>query len=276
MEQFGFGAKKSSVDIRDYKLKATVSNIPDTYIIDTIHIKDQKNKSTCVAHALSEIVEFNNIKGGDSYRSFSTDFIYGCRQDNRYKSEGMSIRDGLKVIYQYGDVTEEEFPGNSDAQTAKDKVNKEFERLVPLAYPNRISTYYKITTEEELKQAIYVNGPAICGIKWYNGARVNRKHIVVFDENKDYTPHAILIIGWDKDNWICQNSWGKFWGYKGLFYVPKEQFARISFDIYGVTDDILSVKKPNKPTTTVAPTINWLINWLIKLFHKIFRADMAE
>ena len=31
--------------------------------------------------------------------------------------------------------------------------------------------------------------------------------------------HYVSIIGWDKDNWICRNSWGTQWGKLGFFYM---------------------------------------------------------
>ena len=254
-----FGATPSSPDIRDYTLSISASKLPITYINQPIKIKSQGSQSTCVAYTLSSLIEFHNFKETQLYTRFSTDFIYGCRFDSDYFGEGMSLRDGLKVIQKYGDVEYSLLPGNTDVSKAFSKVHQNFETLRPEAYPNRISTYYKIKSLDELKYALYHDGPVAASMRWYSESSVDKNGIYHYNPSNSYFGHAVLIIGWDEDNLIVQNSWGILFGKKGLFYVPIKQMNEVFKELYGITDDITNIKVPSKTTKLCSPLINLIL-----------------
>ena len=36
--------------------------------------------------------------------------------------------------------------------------------------------------------------------------------------------HVVSLVGWDRNDkgeeyWIVRNSWGRYWGYDGFFYI---------------------------------------------------------
>jgi len=257
-------------DIRDYTLSSKINtcNLPLTYINSPLKIKSQGAQSTCVAHALASLIEFHNFKETQSYMRFSTDFIYGCRFDAAYLGDGMCLRDGLKVIQKYGDVEYSLLPGNTNVSKARSKVERNFSQLRRAAYPNRISAYYKIKTLDELKYSLYYDGPVIATMKWYKKSNAFMDGIYHYDPSNDFSYHAVLIIGWDKNNLIVQNSWGIFFGKMGLFYIPFKQMNQIFVEFYGVTDNITNVKQPSKTTKVCSPIIN-LIFKLLKPLLKI-------
>ena len=276
--EHGFGSIPSPKDIRDYKLntetmyqkinsKAVV--IPDTYKLTTVPIKNQGIFPTCVAHALSEIVEFHNKRQSGKFSKFSTEFIYGCRFEGDYDGEGMYIRDALKVIKSYGDVLYTVLPGNSYVQAARSKVLGNFDELKVEAYPNRVSNYYRLYGETEVKYAIVKNGPVVAGMWWYDGATLDDKHIYIYNKDNDKSGHAVLIVGWDNENWIIQNSWGGTWGDKGLFKIPiNKSFDEVFYEVYGVNDNITDIKTPSKFIEKISPAINSILNTLKKWFKK--------
>ncbi len=260
------GALPSSFDARDYTL-ITRSNveeiIPLTFYLKPILIKNQHTKPTCVAHALASLVEYHNFLETHKMQEFSTEFIYGCRDDIDYKENGMYLRDGLKIIQKYGDVLKELLPYNNNVKEAMSNVKDNASQLFPEAYPNRISTYYKITDINKLKYSIFHDGPAVAGIKVYNTIKLNKNNVYEYNitKKKNFFGHAVMIIGWTKDNWIVQNSWGRSWGNKGIFYIPIEKsFDEIFFEVYGVTDNITDVKQSNKIVQKTYPLINFIIN----------------
>lgn len=261
------GAMPSSFDIRDYTL-ITRNNveeiIPSTFCLKPILIKNQHTKPTCVAHALSSLIEYHNFLETHEIEEFSTEFIYGCRKDGDYQGNGMYLRDGLKIIQKYGDVLKQSLPYNNNVKDAVANVTNNADKLFQEAYPNRISTYYKITDVDKLKYSIFHDGPAVAGIKVYNTIKLNKNNIYEYNitKKKNFFGHAIMIIGWTKDNWIVQNSWGKSWGNKGIFYIPIEKsFDEIFFEVYGVTDNITNVKQSNKIVQKTYPLINFIINF---------------
>lgn len=271
-QEHGLGALFSPIDVRDYLLASAGKisyNFPNEFQLDILKIKNQGTRQTCVAFALSEIIEYHNKKDVGEYQKFSTDFIYGCRDEMDYKEEGMYIRDALKVVQKYGDVLYEILPGNSSVINAIQKVTANFNSIKEDAYENRISTYYKIKTVDELKYSLYTLGPAICGMKWYDKSYLNKDKIYTYDKNNQCSGHAVMIVGWDKDNWIIQNSWGHLWGDKGLFKVPIEtSFTDLFYEVYGITDDIEKIKKPDKLKELTAPIANKLLNKIKEYMKK--------
>ena len=252
----GTGALPSPVDIRDYKLKKTAKDLPKEFFIKDIPIKNQGGSPTCVAHVLSEIVEFHTYKDNMKYNQFSTEFIYGCRDSSKYKEEGMYLREGLKVLSDYGDVLYSDLKGNSDtAEKANQRVWENFEELTLKAAPYKISAYYKISTLKELKTAIYADGPVAASLKWYKCYKIH-KGLYVYNSNSSYTPHAVLVVGWTDNCLILQNSWGKYWGDKGYFLVPIDDMKNLFYEFYGVTDNIESIVRPSIFKRKTAPLAN--------------------
>ena len=270
MENFGFGAIPSPKDIRDYKLQATAiipQHLPKTFKLKTVGIKNQGSESTCVAHSLASLVEFYNMRDTGHNYDYSTEFIYGCRFDTDYFGEGMYLRDGLKVIQKYGDVWHTQLPGNSNVSVAIKKVTENFDTLAPLAYPNRISTYYRIQNLNEIKYALINDGPVPASMKWFKDAKVTSKGVYTYNSKDIISNHAVLIIGWTEDSLIVQNSWGYLWGDHGLFYVPFDEVEEVFRELYGVTDNISNIKQPSSIIIKFSPLINFILTLIGKL-HK--------
>lgn len=265
-EDYGFGLIPSPPDIRDYTLSAGVTRekLPETFINDSVKIKNQGARSTCVAHSLSSLVEFHNQQETKAYSEFSTEFIYGCRTLSDYLGEGMHLRDGLKVIQKYGDVKYSVLPGNSIVNIARNKVIADFDNLVEKAYPYRISTYYKINSLDELKYALYHDGPVPGAMKYYKKCTIASDGTYSYDTNGTYGNHAVLIVGWTEDGFIIQNSWGLLWGNKGYFKVRYEDMDVLFYEYYGVTDDINgdNIKQPNAFIKFISPLVNWVLKLL--------------
>lgn len=268
------GAIPSKPDIRDYRIACSSENVeklPASYVCNYPPIKDQGSRNTCVPHALSECIEYHNQRQLKSFSEFSTDFIYGYRYDMKYKGEGMYIRDALKVIQKHGDVHKVLLPTNSTVEQAIIAVDKDKEKYEEFAQPNRISTYFKINNPTELKYAIYQYGPVIAGMRIFNNLKLDRDNVYIYQVSSIYSGHAILIVGWDEKNWIVQNSWGRFWGDKGLFKIPiLSSFEEVLFDVYGITDDIVDSSDIIPPSPTVS-IFSSIINLILKLLKSIFR-----
>lgn len=269
MENFSFGALPSPKDIRDYKLKATAvvpQKLPKTFKLKTTAIKNQGSKPTCVAHTLASLVEFYNLRDTKHNYIFSTDFIYGCRFEADYLGDGMYMRDGLKILHKYGDVWYTQLPGNSNVSTAMKKVEENYNTLIPLANPNRISTYYKIQTLNELKYAIINDGPVPAVMRWFKDAKVKTDGVYRYNSKEIEDHHAVLIIGWTENSLIAQNSWGSLWGDHGLLYIPFDKMEEVFRELYGVTDNIINVVQPNQITIKLSPLINLILELISKLF----------
>lgn len=263
------GAIPSPIDIRDYRINKTACasiNFPQTFITDRLPVKNQRKSPTCVAHALAEVVEYHNRKQNEKFTTFSTEFIYGCRFDDDYMGEGMVLRDALKELQKYGDVFYTVLPQNSDnVEDAMKNVLTNFDTLKPQAYPNRISTYYRIKNINELKYALIHDGPVAVCAWWYGTTKLDKDKVLTYTETEDKGGHAFLIVGYDEEYLIAQNSWGTSWGDKGFFKIRISDFEKLFFDVFGVTDNINNedIVQPNK-----FGIIAVIINAIIKIFSK--------
>jgi hypothetical protein len=255
-----YNIPKSPYDIRDYTITAG-STFPNTFSLDILPpIKNQWLQSTCVAHALSSAVEYHHQRQHGFYAQFSTEFIYGLRENGAYVGDGMFVRSGLDTLVKYGDVYEEDCKGNHNYKKAMENVSKNVGHLKELAYPHRISGYFKIKTNDELKTALMNHGVVVAGMKVYDGHKLVND-VYTYNPSRDYGAHCIFIYGWNEKGWLVQNSWGKFYGWDGRFIIPFDfQFN----EIWGITDNITdgNIIKPkkNKWLNVVYKIINKIVN----------------
>lgn len=270
MELTNFGALRSCYDARDFGIIASASeNLPTKYNVPIYaEIKNQGARSTCVAHALSSLVEIHNASQYGEQRSFSTDFIYGLRDVFQTYGEGMNVRQALSNLRKYGDCYFEDCPTNSTVDEARAIVQERFEELCSLAYPHRISTYYRCENAQQIKTALIKHGPVIITVKMYSNARLV-DDIYTWDANDSYGYHCMLCYGYDERGWLIQNSWGRTYGKDGRFVLPYD-FELI--EAWGVTDNIddpIVIKKRTTPITNFFYKFyNKLINLFLKLKNK--------
>ena len=258
MESIFNHVEKSSYDIRDYTISAE-SDFPETFSVEILPpIKNQWSQSTCVAHALSSVVEYHHQRQHGFYVPFSTEFIYGLRENGEYVGDGMFTRSGLDTLVKYGDVYEEDCKGNNGYKKAMAHVSKDVDRLKELAYPHRISGYFKIKTNDEIKTALMNHGPVVVTMRVYDGHKLV-KDVYTYNSSKKYGSHCVFIYGWNEKGWLTQNSWGKLYGGDGRFIIPFEfKFT----EMWGITDDIMS-------ENIIKPKNNKLLNVIYKIINKI-------
>ena len=263
------GVVKSPYDIRDYKIVA-VSDLPEEYSTAKVHVKNQRSESTCVAHALSSVIEYHYKKLTKMSRSFSTEFIYGYRESSYYIGDGMVIRDALKTIQKYGDPYQSDCIGNNNVEVAMTRVDADVETLKEFAKPHKISAYVRLNTIDEMKTAIMNHGPIVVSMTWHGGYKLVN-NVYTYDNNNAYGRHCVMIYGWNKDGWLVQNSWGMSFGENGRFIVP---YSFKFNEAWGIIDDIDDTKvevitpSKNKFKRLVYSVINIAVNVFIKLFKK--------
>lgn len=218
-----FGCIPSTYDSRDYKLKASVSTaeVPEEYCCpQRTDIKNQQQVSSCVAHAVSSILEYH----ATPKVLLSTNFIYGIKKELfNDKGEGMMLRDACKIAANYGDMLLEDCSGNNEVPECFAIAEEAFKNSskIKRASTYRILKYFLCLSNKEIKQAIYNYGPVLAAIKWYDSFKVDKTTGVLSGEQKgSFGFHAVMIDGYTKDGFWCQNSWGARWGKNGRFFLP--------------------------------------------------------
>ena len=198
----------------------------------------------------------------------SVGYIYGNRRDSVWENEGMITRDALKSLTKYGDVAHEKFPYNKEVPEIINLFENDCESLYESGTVNRIGTYFRTNTEEEIKSALMNYGPVVFSIQWYKDIKVvDGKITTSFDSDKKSGYHCMIIYGWNKDGWKIQNSWGTGWGNKGRAILPYSYPLK---EAWGITDTVLDttediVKPYSRPVLKIIAKI---INFFYKIFCK--------
>ena len=266
-----FGCILSPYDSRDYRLKAgaTKATLPEEYSCPIkMKVKNQGLVSSCVAHAVSSILEYHAASG----TSLSTNFIYGIQKKlfNR-SAQGMYLRDACKIAADYGDMLLSDCTGNNEVPKCHTKAEKAFDDAEKLARASnyRILKYFYCANADEIKHAIYNYGPVLASLKWYNNYSVDKNGVLYRSKlgPKGYGYHAVVIYGYTKDGFWCQNSWGSWWGLGGKFFVPND----IKFqEVRGIVDwnGIAELKEPNPEgfLDLLYKGFNAVVNFFIKIF----------
>lgn len=214
------GCLKSLLDKRDVltsEIYPFPIRIPETcpppFDLD---ILDQNGFPHCVGYAGASIKQEKELR--ERIRKiFDGDWNYReCKKIDEYSGQGTFLRIMLKVFQKIG---------------AKPKDEPESE-----AIKYRIGGYAKVDdlSFEGLKKAIYVNGILLAGFTGSNQGWQN-SYIRMPKAGEQTWGHAVALIGYNKDYIIGQNSWGKDWGDKGLFYVPKDYMP---FEAWSILTDL--------------------------------------
>lgn len=271
--EYKFGALPSPFDTRDYKLKKKVarSNIfPEEFELPMVRVKNQGQISSCVAHSISEVIEYFNAVQTGELEEMSTGYIYGNRRNSLHKLEGMYTRQALANAVKYGDVKKSLFHWNIEVPDAIELFEEHFDELQPAGLPYAITSYYRVKTIDEIKTALMNHGPVVMAITWYNDMKVRRDNGIMessFLKSFRGSGHCMVIYGWNKDGWKVWNSWGKSWGINGTFVYPfkypiDEAWGTIDQNITN-SDVEAEIKKPlnNSIGNIIALILNFIINF---------------
>ena len=262
-----FGCLPAKVDLRDYKMTVGAIQLPEEFECAEYasRIKNQKSVQSCVAHSISTILEHHS----KNEYPLSTNFIYGIQnQEFGRTHEGMYLADACRIARKYGDMLERDCTGNTEVpncyKTAEDALADT--EKAGRAYNFRIKAYMSCRTDTHIKKALYTYGPVLASIKWYDTCYVDVNYNLKYINDSSYGLHAIVIYGWTKEGWLCQNSWGTAWGNHGRFILPFDYGIEEARGIVDVENEInldeIVIPKNNKFLDVIYKIINWIINFI--------------
>lgn len=257
-EKRGMGYVPSPSDLRDYTISYKVIDLPTSFIVNHGHIKDQGSVGSCVAHAISSILE---TQDGVNY---STGWIYGYRPDNYYQGEGMIPSEALKTITKVGYLTQEQLGVNREMREAKDIVDANLTALMALAEERKAAYYARLKTVFEIKEAIYSNKEPVmvCIPVGSNGLKLNENYVALVPEDVS-GGHAVSCYGWNEQGLLIQNSWGDDWANGGTFILPYNYPINESW--------LITFKKENQTEDIIVKPNLYFIRNLMMKFIKILK-----
>lgn len=260
------GALAPKSDMRDYQVCAAGVEYPKSYSINYLPpVKNQKNVSSCVAHASSSILEYFVKDEANEELTLSTNFIYGMQGVALGRAEpGMYLRDACKIMKEYGNPEKSLVPGNTEQPKCTEELSKLLtEEIYDNAKCQQIRSYARCYSENAIKHALMNYGPVLASVKWYDKYETDGK-VIYMDPASGYGYHAIVIYGWNEQGWLCQNSWGKSWNGDGRFIYPFEDELTEAWSLVDETNEDIYIPKRNKILDIIYKIINAITNFIEK------------
>ena len=208
-------------------------------------------------------MEYFNKQETGSFIPMSTDFIYGM-QGVVYgrKQPGMYLRDACKIVSDYGDCRNSTINTNTEqprcTKLLEEKLSNDIYAEAAIA---KINSYARCNTNDAIKQALTNYGPVLASIKWYDKYTLGKQSKKInFDTTSSYGYHAIMVYGWNKDGWLCQNSWGTYWNNGGRFILPYDIKFQEAWSFVDAENSDIYTPKRNGFLDIIYKFINYVIN----------------
>ena len=220
-------------------------------------VRDQNPFGTCWAFAGTGSFEYAVDKKTGSNTDYSEEHMIQRLSKNGDTGYQITSKDtgGNEYMYSgyftsgYGPVSDSLFPYDTTKSTLQ---------IIPSilnAKGNYRATdvqFFKTTddangalnseTVNTVKQAVYNNGSATCGITW-DSSMIQKDKVSYYnndDNARNDSNHEVLIVGWDDDYsadhfkgvtkngaWLVRNSWGNNIGNNGYFWVSYQDKSLI-------------------------------------------------
>ena len=259
----------SPPDDRDYTLETVCAlddeELPEEYITDKeVPVLNQGANSDCVAHAIAVAIAHGQYKAEGKFNDFSRGYSYGNRKLTDAQGEGMIVRQALKNCNHDGDCLNIVFPYRGTYPKMKAKIAEKPKEYAREAAKSKIVNYCRLYSEREIKKAIMRQGAVVIGTTLFEGFGTHVK--VPTKDSKKTGGHAMCCVGWNKEGWIIQNSWGSLWGDHGYCYMPYEYPAD---EWWGITVST-TIPQPEKDSflKRLINFFKYIIINLRNFFHK--------
>lgn len=255
------------IDIVDpHAYEVHIKNIVD-YRPYMSPVKDQGNLGSCVGFAVTALKEFQENVEYALEREEGSDYVreiesYDLSEQWTYWNtkkidpwgpsvEGTSIRYALKVLQKIG------CPPEKAWRYTDDKINigkpESWSHLV--ARWNKIDSYWRLSTPEDIIASIRDLGPVVLGVGCYEEIfSPEPDGFVSYPSQPQYCygGHAILACGYDKakERVLFKNSWSEGWGDGGYGWLGYDYIRDFCWDAW-VTKDIRVTKAMLKGKITL-------------------------
>ena len=238
--------QRDKEDLRDIKYKITAP-IPIPKSVDLRKtcppVYDQGQIGSCTANSLAADAEFNMIKQGEkTFTPCRLGIYYLERQIEGTINEdaGAQLRDGIKVIAQYGIWPEELLPyDESNLLTPPTQL------MLTEGQRHQALLYEKLDGSlEQIKHRLASGYPFVFGFMVYRDFESPRmakfaKMVMPKPGEQPLGGHAVMAVGYDdkKGCVLVRNSWGPHWGESGYFWMPYEFISNpnLASDMWAIT-----------------------------------------
>jgi C1A family cysteine protease len=202
-------------------------------------VENQGQIGSCTANALVGNLEFLENKNKSNYVDLSRLFIYYNErfvENTVAQDAGATLRDGIKVLKNYGVCTEKIWPYEEKPLLLKPSAT-----AYDAALDNRVSRYERLTDLHEFRDCLSQGFPFVFGIEVFDSIEspeVAESGFIPMPRvyETKLGGHALLAVGYDdkKELLIIRNSWGTNWGVNGYGWIPYDYLRTYGADFWVV------------------------------------------
>ena len=259
--------KPTTITYSTYLLGLTpIPTLPDTIDLrDKLgSVRDQGSIGSCVSYGISCMKEWqvNNDNEYDGY--LSPAFIYVQRSNAG--QPGMYLSNACDIMAAKGICTDETLPYSvlGDDDTTANNINSSILTNVQYNEANkyRISNSVLVKTVNDLKTALYINGPCIFSVYVYGTSSNVMKDTRMWAPENSYTKilgaHCMCFVGYNSNGFIIRNSWSADWNPQntidmaGYDYLPFSDFKYV-IQSFSSTDLYQPPTPPTPPSLPLPP-----------------------
>jgi len=233
--------KRSVGDHRDLIAKLSTSSLPTLVDLraNCSPVENQGQLGSCTGHALAGLIEYLELQelkknedgpeelNGKAFDRASRLFIYYNERNaegTAGSDSGGQLRDGIKMLHQFGVCREELWPYDESKALIKPD-----QAAYDDGVKHTISVYARVVGLDSLRAALAQGNPVVFGFtvfQEFESDIVASSGMVPMPTYSSIPVggHAVLAVGYDDvhRHVIVRNSWGADWGDKGYFYLPYE------------------------------------------------------
>ena len=235
--------ERDSRDFRDRIYQPALLPLPDELWPrkKNIHLRDQSQEGSCTGFGLAAVIDYLNSE--EEIRTpVSARMLYEmAKRHDRWPGQsysGSSARGAMKGWHKNGVCPEADWEYESDRSTWLTRARQEAALRFPLG------AYYRIMPKRSDMHAALNEVHAVFATaavhRGWDPDRVQDGRIPYESRWKRDSGHAFAIVGYTKEGFIVQNSWGESWGglkhgrttYPGLAIWKYEDFDANVWDAW--------------------------------------------
>ncbi len=191
-------------------------------------VKNQGGQASCLAFAMSAMMEYMIKINKSETQDFSEAFLY---YKTREKTGEENLDIGCRFFYSIESLQKDGLcPERYMPYNEYDYFTAPTQNALDIALSYRIKDANKVNLEiNDLKNVLQKGFPIAISIKMYSSFGNGQNGVVPLPmrRERDGGSHAMVIVGYNDNNsqFIVRNSWGDSFGDNGYCYIPYDYIA---------------------------------------------------
>ena len=243
MTQRTLNVRNDAADYRDLLYRPALINVPAEQPVDSMRrlnvpVLDQGAEGSCTGFGLATVIHYllRQRPGMPDFTQVSPRMLYECAQTYDEWAgddyEGASCRGAIKGWSHHGVCSEELWPyKDGDSSEGLTMLNPEREKD---ANDRPLGAYYRVNKRDlaHMHAALTETSVLYASAETHSGWDRPLIHGSIPFRSDKQGGHAFAIVGYDREGFWIQNSWGTKWGDGGFARIQYNDWLRNGKDVW--------------------------------------------